>query len=63
MRGFQILSNGHTLFTNDRRVEIVHRAKTIDWVLRIKEADFQDAGEYECQVRKKADKLSEKLKH
>ena len=49
-RDFHILSNGHTLFTSDPRFEIVHRAKTIDWILRLRGAQFQDAGKYECQV-------------
>ncbi len=48
--GFSILSNGHTLFTSDKRISIVHMAKTIRWRLVIKEADFKDAGQYECQV-------------
>lgn len=52
-KDFHILSNGHTLFTNDPRIEIIHRAKTIDWILRIKQASFQDSGNYDCQVRKK----------
>eukprot|EP00095_Tigriopus_kingsejongensis_P011330 maker-scaffold195_size270011-snap-gene-1.16 protein:Tk11330 transcript:maker-scaffold195_size270011-snap-gene-1.16-mRNA-1 annotation:"hypothetical protein KGM_18218" len=53
-KDFHILSNGHTLFTNDPRIEIIHRAKTIDWILRIKEASFADAGNYDCQVSLKS---------
>lgn len=53
-KDFHILSNGHTLFTNDPRIEIIHRAKTIDWILRIKQASFQDSGNYDCQVSLKS---------
>jgi len=52
-RDFRILSNGHTVFTRDSRVDVVHRAKTVDWILRIQRAQLADAGGYECQVRGK----------
>ncbi len=50
MRDFHILTNGHTLFTSDRRFSIVHEAKTDDWILRIRNVQHRDAGNYECQV-------------
>ena len=49
-RDFRLLSNGHSLFTTDRRFEIVHRAKTIDWILRLKRVQLSDSGAYMCQV-------------
>ena len=50
-RDFRLLSNGHSLFTTDGRFEIVHRAKTIDWILRLRGAQLTDSGKYMCQVR------------
>jgi hypothetical protein len=49
-KDFHILSNGHTLFTSDKRFQIIHRAKTIDWILRLSKTQFHDSGTYECQV-------------
>ena len=50
-RDFRLLSNGHSLFTTDGRFEIVHRAKTVDWILRLRRAQLADSGRYMCQVR------------
>ena len=50
-RDFRILSNGHSLFTTDKRFQIIHRAKTIDWILRLKRVQLNDSGKYMCQVR------------
>ena len=49
-RDFRLLSNGHSLFTTDGRFEIVHRAKTVDWILRLRRAQLADSGRYMCQV-------------
>ena len=49
-RDFRILSNGHSLFTTDGRFEIIHRAKTVDWILRLRRAQLADSGRYMCQV-------------
>lgn len=50
-RDFHILSNGHSVYTNDQRIEIFHAAKSHDWYLVIKQANHNDSGIYECQVR------------
>ena len=49
-RDFRLLSNGHSLFTTDGRFEIIHRAKTVDWILRLRRAQLADSGRYMCQV-------------
>lgn len=49
-RDFHILTNGHTVYTNDQRIEIVHAAKSHDWILVIKRANLNDSGIYECQI-------------
>ena len=50
-RDFHILSNGHSVYTNDQRIEIFHAAKSHDWYLVIKQANHNDSGIYECQVK------------
>ena len=50
-RDFHILTNGHSVYTNDPRIEIFHAAKSHDWYLVIKKASHNDSGVYECQVR------------
>ena len=57
-RDFRLLSNGHSLFTTDGRFEIVHRAKTIDWILRLRRAQLSDSGKYICQVSEGGSKLA-----
>lgn len=49
-RDFHILTNGHTVYTNDQRFEIFHAAKSHDWYLVIKKANHNDSGIYDCQV-------------
>lgn len=50
-RDFHILTNGHSVYTNDQRIEVFHAAKSHDWYLVIKRANHNDTGIYECQVR------------
>nr|XP_040564091.1 limbic system-associated membrane protein-like [Lepeophtheirus salmonis] len=47
---YHILSNGHNLYTSDKRIEIIHAEKSNDWILRIKKVTPKDSGVYECQV-------------
>ena len=49
-RDFHILTNGHNVYTTDKRVEILHAAKSHDWYLVISKANHNDSGIYECQV-------------
>ena len=56
-RDFRLLSNGHSLFTTDGRFEIVHRAKTVDWILRLRRAQLADSGRYMCQVSELSAKM------
>ena len=50
-KDFHILTNGHNVYTTDKRVEILHAAKSHDWYLVIKRVHHNDSGIYECQVR------------
>ena len=47
---FHILTNGHTVYTRDKRIQIYHAAKSHDWILILKQAGYNDSGIYECQV-------------
>ena len=47
---FHILTNGHTVYTRDKRFQIFHAAKSHDWILLIKNVGYNDSGIYECQV-------------
>ena len=51
-KDFHILSNGHTLYTRDKRFNVIHRAKSIKWVLQIDRVVYNDTGIYECQVKR-----------
>jgi len=49
-KDFHILSNGHTVFTADQRFQVIHKAKSIDWILQLENAGYNDSGIYECQI-------------
>lgn len=51
-KDFHILSNGHHIYTSDKRFEIIHAAKSDDWILQISKVGYADSGIYECQVKK-----------
>ena len=53
-----ILTMGSTVYSNDRRIEVVHPNHTQasrnnnreDWILHIHQAEPADSGIYECQI-------------
>ena len=47
---FHILTNGHTVYTRDKRFQIFHAAKSNDWILILRNTGYNDSGIYECQV-------------
>lgn len=57
-RDLHILTMGSTVYSNDRRVQVVHPNRTEssrnnnrdDWLLHIHQAQPSDSGIYECQI-------------
>ena len=48
---YQILTNGLTTFTRDKRFNLLHSAGTSEWTLELVSVTEKDEGGYQCQVR------------
>ena len=47
---YQILTNGLTTFTSDRRFKLLHTPGSGEWTLELLSVTEKDEGGYQCQV-------------
>ena len=47
---YQILTNGLTTFTSDRRFKLLHAPGSGEWTLELLSVTEKDEGGYQCQV-------------
>ena len=52
---YQILTNGLTTFTTDRRFKLLHVPGGAEWTLELLSVMEKDEGGYQCQVRPEED--------
>ncbi|RWS27222.1 hypothetical protein B4U80_05203, partial [Leptotrombidium deliense] len=49
-KNLHVLTVGKFTYTSDQRFQAVHLDNTDDWLLQIGYPQFEDGGEYECQI-------------
>ena len=70
-RDLHILTMGHTIYSNDERVQIVHpnrsdsmrNHKRDDWILQLRDTSPSDSGIYECQINTEPKKSKAYILH